>query len=151
MYKPLHWSASIAIAVLILFTSCSSTEKPPQKLNSDLIELNDVRATFASKGKAFSTEEKGMQKIILTQHKAITAHTEIVQHTLNTIVPLEKDSPIRLNILNANGVVLKSSLETAKKGLNEYQLNFEDYEVGLYYIVLISDEVYRRFCVAKIQ
>jgi hypothetical protein len=130
-----------------LFTlgSCSQSTNTDNFDNSK-VKIDDMRAR--EKQSTIALEEK-TAVIELKEHEAISSYTELVQGKLNTIVEVEKDSEVRLTVIDGDGRMLKSFSQASRAGKNEYQLDFSDLSMGQYYVVVLSDNFYRRFCVAK--
>jgi flagellar biosynthesis component FlhA len=149
MNKFFIWSC-LAL-MLFSFGSCSTkTSKSSEALDSKNIQLEELRAKSERKEKKSSEVEK-VQELNLQQYEAITNYTEIVKGKLNTFVEVKKPAEVRLTILNSKGLLINSFSKKSDAGLNKYQLDFSDLEVGQYYVTLVSKDVYRRFCVAKTQ
>ncbi len=87
----------------------------------------------------------------LEKYEAVTDYTELVQSKLQAELELTQATEMRLSIIDKNGLLLKTYNQKAEKGINRYQLDFADLSLGQYYVVLVADDVYRRFCVAKTQ
>lgn len=148
MTKFFRWSC-LAI-FLISFSSCSKNTNHSEQLDSKNIQLEELRAKSERKKGKKETSEK-TQELNLKQYEAITSYTEMVKGKLNTYVDVKKPTEMRLSIINAKGLLINSFSKKSNTGLNKYQLDFSNLEDGQYYVTLVSQDVYRRFCVAKTQ
>lgn len=135
-----------ALAVSII-SSCEYQQQSPENLNSALIDMKQTRASVTSEHKL---ERKG-QTFNTDQHAAITDHSELVKDKLTTVLTLEKNADVRLNIIDQKGKIVQSELVPSTIGLNQYELDFSELVLGEYYVVLVSDDTYHRYCVAKVQ
>lgn len=130
---------------LFFFGSCNSNKKS-NNFDNNKVNIDDMRAR--EKQSTIALEEK-IAVIDLKDHEAITSYTELVHGKLNTIVEVEKDSEVRMTVIDGDGRMLKSFSQASHAGKNQYQLDFSDMSMGQYYVVVLSDNFYRRFCVAK--
>ncbi len=131
--------------------SCSNADYTAEDstLNSEHIKMKEMRAK-AEEHRGTVSKEK-VQELNLEQYEPITSYTEVVKGKLNTFVEVKEAAEVRLSIIDAKGMLINSFSKASPAGLNRYELDFSDLEVGQYYVTLVANDVYRRFCVAKTQ
>jgi hypothetical protein len=73
----------------------------------------------------------------------------MVKNKLQAVVSVEKPADVRFCIIDNNGVMMQSFVEKSTVGDNKFNIDFSEMELGQYFVVMVYNDVYRRFCVAK--
>lgn len=114
--------------------------------NNDFVYIDDVEITACINGNTRHVNESIVAEDTvnnLDEKESITELTlypnpAINQSTLSFISSREQTS--RLNVLDMNGQLLQTSSQSVRKGINNIELRWDDFESGLYYIQLINGE-----------
>ena len=146
MKRVLSLTSSIVFALILSSCNQEQAVNDPFDFDTSNINTDDMRAR--EKNTKIGMEAK-IAEINLASYEPVTDYTELVQGKLNTLVEIEKPSKVRLNVIDGDGRLLQSVTHASKIGMNNFQLDFSEMSLGQYYVVVLSDNVYRRFCVAK--
>lgn len=138
---------TFAAAFALTLGSCHQNQSV-DSFDNNKVSINEMRAS--EKNSTIAGEEN-VAVINLQEHEAITSYTELVQGKLNTVVDIDKPSDVCLSVIDGDGQIVKTFTQASHIGSNNYQLDFSGMSLGQYYVVVFSNNMYRRFCVAKTQ
>lgn len=138
--------AAVSIALLTVLSACNHTTSSDEALDNKNVKLEDMRASEKTNTLASSD---AVSVINLEQHEAVTSYTEMVKNKLQAVVSVEKPVDVRFCIIDNNGVMMQSFVEKSTVGDNKFNIDFSEMELGQYFVVMVYNDVYRRFCVAK--
>jgi len=138
--------AIVFIALLTVSAACSNTDLSGETLDNKNVRVKDMRASEKTNTLASSD---AVSVINLQQHEAVTGYTEMVKNKLQAVVSVEKPADVRFCVIDNNGLLMQSFVEKSIAGDNKFNIDFSQMELGQYFVVIVYNKVYRRFCVAK--